>query len=206
LAGLSLVVHPDNPEPRKIAHAVQALERGDVIFYPTDTVYAIGCALDARKSVDRLYRLKGMNEKQPLAMICADLRDIARYAVVSDFAYRQMRRLVPGPYTFVLEASREVPKILLLDKRRTIGIRVPRSPICEALVRALGKPLLTTSAVPVGAEEACRDVEEAKEAWSNGVDVWIDGGPTPHQPSTVVSLIDDEIEILREGLGLDELL
>lgn len=200
MGALSLVVNPDHPEPRKIAHAVQVLEKGGVAIYPTDTVYALGCALDARRSVDRLYRLKQMERHKPLAIVCADLSDIARYAIVTDFAYRQMRRLLPGPYTVVLEATREVPRILL-DKRRTIGIRVPRNPICEALVRALGRPLLTTSAVAPGAEAACRDVEEAKEAFATGVDLFIDGGLAPGEPSTVVGLVGDEIEIIREGLG-----
>ncbi len=204
MGSLSLVINPDHPEPRKIGLAVGVLASGGVALYPTDTVYALGCALDARKSVDRLYRLKRMDEKQPLAMICADLSDISRYAVVSDFAYRQLRRLLPGPYTFVLPATREVPRILL-DKRRTIGIRVPASPICEALVRALGRPLLTTSAVPPDAERACLDVEEGKEAWPQGIDLFIDGGPTPGEPSTVLSLMNDEIEILRQGLGLEAL-
>jgi tRNA threonylcarbamoyl adenosine modification protein (Sua5/YciO/YrdC/YwlC family) len=121
--------------------------------------------------------------------------------VVSDFAYRLMRRILPGPYTIVLAATREVPK-LLLDKRRTIGIRVPQSPICEALVRALGKPLLTTSAIPPGGEGVpVMDVAEGKEAWTHGLDVTIDGGDVPNQPSTVISLIGDQIEVLREGLG-----
>ena len=200
---LTLVVNPDHPEPRKIAHAAQVLEDGGVALYPTDTVYALGCAFDARRSVERLYRLKQMDERRPLAMICADLSDIARYAVVSDFAYRQMRRILPGPYTVVLPATREVPR-LLLDKRRTIGIRVPASPICATLVRALGRPLLTTSAVPPGAERACIDTDEGKEAWPRGLDLVIDGGPTAGEPSTVVSLLDDQIEILREGLGAIE--
>lgn len=197
---LTLVINPDHPEPRKIAQAAELLARDAVAVYPTDTVYALGCALDARKSVDRLYRLKQMDRKQPLALVCADLSDIARYAIVTDFAYRQMRRILPGPYTVVLEATREVPKILL-DKRRTIGIRVPRHPICEALLRELGRPLLTTSAVAPGADAACMDIEEAKEAWPHGLDLAIDGGLTPGEPSTVVGLIGDEIEIIREGLG-----
>lgn len=199
---LSLHVNPDHPEPRKIGQAAAILADGGVALYPTDTVYALGCVLDARRSVERLYRLKRMNQKQPLAMICADLSDIARYAIVTDFAYRTMRRLLPGPYTFVLEATREVPRILL-DKRRTIGIRVPASPICEALVRALGKPLLTTSAVPPDGENACIDVDEGKEAWPHGLDLAIDGGPTPGEPSTVLSIMDDEIEVIRQGLGMD---
>lgn len=197
----TLVINPDHPEPRKIGQAAALLADGAVAFYPTDTVYALGCVMDAKRSVERLYRLKRMDEKQPLAMICADLRDIAKYAIVTDFAYRTMRRLLPGPYTFVLEATREVPKILT-GKRRTIGIRVPASPICEALVRALGKPLLTTSATPPEGDRTCIDVDEAKEAWPHGVDLMIDGGPVPGEPSTVLSIVDDEIEVIREGLGM----
>jgi tRNA threonylcarbamoyl adenosine modification protein (Sua5/YciO/YrdC/YwlC family) len=198
---LPLIVNPNHPEPRKIAHAEQILERGGVALYPTDTVYALGCVLDDKKAIERIRKLKQMDDKQPLALICPDLSNIARYAIVSDFAYRLMRRLLPGPYTVVLAATREVPK-LLLDKRRTIGIRVPASPICEALVRALGKPLITTSAVPPGGEGGpVMDVEEGKDAWPHGLDVTIDGGLLPNEPSTVISLINDELEVLREGLG-----
>jgi tRNA threonylcarbamoyl adenosine modification protein (Sua5/YciO/YrdC/YwlC family) len=195
-----LIVNPAHPEPRKIMHAAQILERGGVALYPTDTVYALGCVLDDKKAVERIRKLKDMDEKQPLAMICPDLSNIAKYAIVTDFAYRLMRRILPGPYTVVLAATREVPK-LLLDKRRTIGIRVPASPVCEALVRALGKPILTTSAVPPGAEGPVMDVADGKEAWPHGLDVTIDGGPVPNEASTVISLINDEIEVLREGLG-----
>ncbi len=201
---LSLVIHPDHPEPRKIAHAAKVLEDGGVAFYPTDTVYALGCALEDRRAVEKVRHLKRMNERQPLALLCADLQDVSKYASVSDFAYRQLRRLLPGPYTFVLPATREVPRILL-DKRRTVGIRVPQNLICQALVKALGRPLLTTSAIPPEATDACMDVEEGKAAWPNGLDLTIDGGMTPGKVSTVVSLVDDRIEVVRAGLGMDEL-
>jgi tRNA threonylcarbamoyl adenosine modification protein (Sua5/YciO/YrdC/YwlC family) len=201
---ITLVIHPEHPEPRKIGQAAKILDDDGVALYPTDTVYALGGALDSRKAVDRIYRLKQMDQRQPLALIVSELREASKYGVVTDFAYRQMRRLTPGPYTFVLEATREVPR-LLLDKRRTIGIRVPENEICAALVRALGRPLLTSSAVPPGSDTACRDLDEAKEAWPNGLDLAIDGGVTPGKQSTVVSLIGDEIEILRVGLGADEL-
>ena len=197
-----LIMNPQHPEPRKIMHAAQILERGGVALYPTDTVYALGCVLDDKKALERLRRLKQMDDRQPLALICPDLSNIAKYAIVSDFAYRLMRRILPGPYTIVLAATREVPR-LLLDKRRTIGIRVPESPICHALVLALGKPLLTTSAMPPNGESRpVMDVAEGKEAWPNGLDVTIDGGDLPNQPSTVISLINDEVEVLREGLGV----
>lgn len=203
MPGLTLSINPAHPEPRKIMHAVQILERGGVALYPTDTMYALGCALDARKAVERLYRMKRIDRRRPLAMICADLSDISRYGIVSDFAYRQMRRILPGPYTVVLEATREVPRILL-DKRRTIGIRVPSHPICEALVRELGKPLLTTSAVPPDAEQPVIDIDEGKAAWGQELELAIDGGATPGEPSTVISLVGDQIEVLREGLGAIE--
>jgi tRNA threonylcarbamoyl adenosine modification protein (Sua5/YciO/YrdC/YwlC family) len=201
---LSLVVSPEHPEPRKIQQAARALDDGGVALYPTDTVYALGCALDARRAVDRIYRLKQMDPRQPLAMLCRDVREAATYAVVSDFAYRQMRRLAPGPYTFVLPATREVPRVLL-DKRRSVGIRIPAHSICLALGEALGRPLLTSSAIPPGTGQAVADIDEGKAVWGNQLDLTIDGGTTPGKPSTVVSLVDDEIRILRAGLGADEL-
>jgi tRNA threonylcarbamoyl adenosine modification protein (Sua5/YciO/YrdC/YwlC family) len=200
---IPLIVNPNHPEPRKIQHAVQVIQRGGVALYPTDTVYALGCAIDDKKAVEKVRRLKGIDEKHPLAIICPDLSNIAQFAIVSDRAYRIMRKILPGPYTVVLEATREVPK-LLLDKRRQIGIRVPASPICEALVRALGSPLLTTSATPPGGERAVLDVEEGKDAWNGQLDVTIDGGDLPGEPSTIISLIGDEIEVIREGLGAIE--
>jgi tRNA threonylcarbamoyl adenosine modification protein (Sua5/YciO/YrdC/YwlC family) len=202
---ITVAIHPDHPEPRKVEQAVEVLERGGVALYPTDTVYALGCAIDDRRSAERIYRLKQMNARQPLALICGDLRQVARYGVVSDYAYRQLRRFLPGPYTFVLPATREVPRVLL-DKRRTVGIRVPRSLICKALVEGLGRPLLTSSAIPPGWDRACIDVEEGKQAWPNGLDVAIDGGPTPGKVSTVVVVTDDALEVVREGLGAEALL
>ncbi len=195
-----LVVNPRHPEPRKIAQAAKVLDDGGVIFYPTDSVYALGAAWGARKAVERLYQLKQLDARRQLSIVCADLSDVARYAIVSDFAYRQLRRLLPGPYTVLLEVTREVPK-LLLDKRRTIGLRVPENPICQALVRALGRPLLTTSAIPPGADLPCHDCDDAREAWKSGIDLLVDGGPTPGEPSTIVSLVGDMIEVIREGLG-----
>jgi tRNA threonylcarbamoyl adenosine modification protein (Sua5/YciO/YrdC/YwlC family) len=197
---LALVINERHPEPRKIQQAAEILQRGGVALYPTDTVYALGCALDDKKSVERIRQLKRMDEKHQLAMICADLSDIARYALVSNAAYRLMKRILPGPYTVILEATHEVPR-LLLDKRRTVGIRVPQSPICAALVSALGKPLLTSSAQAPDADGPCTDVAEGKAAFGRGIDVAIDGGDMPGELSTVISLVGDQVEIIREGLG-----
>jgi tRNA threonylcarbamoyl adenosine modification protein (Sua5/YciO/YrdC/YwlC family) len=197
-------VNPRHPEPRKIAQAVKVLEEGGVALYPTDTVYALGCAIEQRRTIERIYRLRQVDTRRPPALICADVRDASKYGVVTDFAYRQMRRLLPGPYTILLEATREVPKVLL-DKRRTVGIRVPESPVCAALIAGLGRPLLTSSAIPPGSEAPCLDVDDGLAAWPHGIDVLIDGGPTPGQVSTVVSLIGDEITVIRAGLGLEAL-
>lgn len=194
-------VSPKHPEPRKIAHVVDILEKDGVIFYPTDTVYALGCALDSKKGVEQIRRLKQMKPEQQLALLCAEIGDVAKYGLVTDFAYRTMRKILPGPYTVILSATREVPK-LLLDKRRQVGVRVPEHPICEALVRALGRPLLTTSAHAPDADAICLDVAEGKELFPRGIDAWVDGDLTPGQPSTVLAFDDDgAIEIVREGLG-----
>jgi tRNA threonylcarbamoyl adenosine modification protein (Sua5/YciO/YrdC/YwlC family) len=201
---ITVSIEPERPDPRKLRQVADVLLDHGVALYPTDTVYALGGVVDSRRAVERIHRLKQMDARQPLAIIVTELREAARYGMISDFGYRQMRRLTPGPYTFVLEATREVPRVLL-DKRRQIGIRIPDSRICAGLVQALGKPLLTSSAIPPGAEDACRDVDEGKEAWPSGIDVAVDGGATPGRISTVVSLIGDRIEVLRAGQGAEEL-
>ena len=195
-------INPDHPEPRKIQRAVEALEAGEVIGYPTDTLYALGCDLLARRAIDRLYQMKGMPRTQQLALICPDLSDIARYARVDNTTYRTLKRLLPGPYTCIVEASREVPR-MLQSKRKTIGIRVPQSPIIIEVVRALGRPVLSTSAVPQGGEPL-RDAYDVDAHWPD-LPVLIDGGLGGLQPTTVIDLI--ERVVVREGAGpVDDLL
>ena len=189
----------EHPSARKIEKAVAVLRAGGVIVYPTDTVYGIGCDLHQRKAVDRVYRIKRLDRGHPLSFVCPDVSGVARYAHVTDFAYRWLRRLLPGPYTVVLDATREVPRILL-EKRRTVGIRVPDHPVCQALVRALGGPVITTSAAaPDGT--LLPDADEVSEHFGTQVDLILDGGHMEMVPSTVVSLAGDRIEILREGKG-----
>lgn len=205
MAARTLEIHPTHPEPRKIRQVVDAIRSGQVVLYPTDTVYALGCAIDDKKAQATIRRLKGMSGDQPFALLCSDLKDIARFAQVSDQAYRLMRRLVPGPYTFVLPATREVPR-LLLDKRRTVGIRVPSSPIALAICEELQSPLLTSSAIFPGDGSACIHPQDAKDAWKNDLALIIDGGPVPGQVSTVLKLDDEGVEILRHGQGpIDDL-
>jgi tRNA threonylcarbamoyl adenosine modification protein (Sua5/YciO/YrdC/YwlC family) len=199
---LRLIVNPEHPEPRKIAHAIEPLGRGGVIAYPTDTVYALGCDYADRRAVEKLYSLKGMTAKQPLAFLLPDLGEIARFGLVSNAAYRLMRRLVPGPYTFILEATREVPRPLLLERnrRRSVGVRVPDCAITQALLRAWGRPILSSSALDAE-HVGIGDADEVKARYGAGLDVLVDGGPTGIEVSTVLSLIGDEIEVIREGKG-----
>src|SRR3954470_10527207 len=146
-----VAINPDHPEPRKVARAVEALRAGEVIAYPTDTVYGLGCDIGNKRAVDRLYAIKGMDRSQPLAFICPDLSEIAKYAVVDNQVYRVLRRFLPGPYCFILEATREVPR-LLQTKRKTIGIRVPNHEVIRSVVRELGRPVISTTAARAGNE------------------------------------------------------
>jgi tRNA threonylcarbamoyl adenosine modification protein (Sua5/YciO/YrdC/YwlC family) len=196
---MNLAINSQNPQMRLIRKAVDILQDGGVIIYPTDTVYGLGCALFNKKGIDRIYEIKRRNRKQPLSFVCADLKDISRYARVSDFAYKTMKRLLPGPYTFILEASRLVPKIIL-PKRLTTGIRVPDNQICLSLVRELGQPIISTS-VTTEDGEILSDPADIKEKFGKRVDLIIDGGILASQPSSVISLVDDIIEIIRVGNG-----
>jgi len=193
-----LPINPAHPEPRKIARAVEILQGGGVIAYPTGTVYGIGCNLMDRKAIERVYTIKGAAQKKPFSFLCYDLSDIARYARVDDAAYRIMRRLVPGPYTFVLQATKEVPR-LVLTKRNTVGIRVPDHPVARLLLQQLGQPIISTSASKDGRIEA--DPVEIDRAFP-GLDLVLDAGPGGHVPSTVLAILDNgQIEVLREGSG-----
>jgi len=194
-----LAINSQNPQMRLIRKAVDILRDGGVIIYPTDSVYGLGCALFNKKGIDRIYEIKRRNRKQPLSFVCADLKDISRYARVSDFAYKTMKRLLPGPYTFVLEASRLVPKVIL-PKRLATGIRVPDNEICLSLVRELGQPIISTS-VTTEDGEILSDPSEIKEKFGKRVDLIIDGGILASEPSSVISLVDDIIEIIRVGHG-----
>ena len=193
-----LSVNPDHPEPRKIRRAVEALEAGEVIGYPTDTVYGLGCDLFNKKATERLYQIKAMAQSQKLAFICPDLGDIARYAIVEDQAYRLLRRLLPGPYCFILTATREVPR-LVQSSRKTVGIRIPRHEVILAIVRELGRPVISTSAAPHG-EDPYVDPHEI-DARFRGLALVLDAGAGGGVPTTVVDLTSGHPEIVREGAG-----
>lgn len=195
---MRIEVNPEHPEPRKIQKAVDALKQGEVIVYPTDTVYGICCGLGHKRAVDRIFHLTGKDESQLLTFVCADLSDISHYAVVENAAYRLLKRALPGPYTFILPATREVPR-MLLSKRKTVGIRVPNHPVAQALTRGLGTPLLSTSASYRG-EEILNDPAEIVARFK-GIELVLDAGFCGVVPSTVVDLTDGEPVVIREGAG-----
>jgi tRNA threonylcarbamoyl adenosine modification protein (Sua5/YciO/YrdC/YwlC family) len=194
-----LSINSDNPQLRLIKKAVEVLKEGGIIVYPTDTVYGMGCDLFNKQGIEKIYEIKRRNKKEPLSFICADLKDISNYALVSNYAYKTMRRLLPGAYTFVMEASRLVPKILL-TKRRTVGIRVPDNKICLSLVTELGHPLINTSA-KLEADEILSDPFEIERKFKHSVALVIDGGTLASDQSSVISLIDDVPQVLRTGKG-----
>ncbi|MDX1763140.1 MAG: L-threonylcarbamoyladenylate synthase [bacterium] len=194
-----LRVHPENPQGRHIERTAEVMRNGGVIVYPTDTVYGLGCDIMNTQAVNRIIRIKGRDPKKPLSFVCADLTHISRYAMVSNFAYRILKRFLPGPYTFVLPASREVPK-LLRSRSKTVGIRIPDHPVPLALVTAMGNPILSTSANRSN-EEVITDPDELRVGLGKEVDIILDSGILPVLPSSVISLIDDEAVILREGAG-----
>jgi tRNA threonylcarbamoyl adenosine modification protein (Sua5/YciO/YrdC/YwlC family) len=194
-----LKINPQNPQMRLIHQVVKCLDQGGVIVYPTDTIYGIGCDIFNKKAVKKVYQLKKRDVRKPFSFICADLSDVTRYAQVSNFAFKIMRRRLPGPYTFVLEATRIVPDILM-TKQRTVGIRIPENTIAKTIVESLGRPLVTTSA-NISGEDALGDPSEIEEVMGKQLDMVIDGGIIFSEPSTVINLIDDEVEILRQGCG-----
>lgn len=195
-----LEVDPQHPQPRIVERAAQVLEEGGLIAYPTDTYYGIGCDLLSRKAIDRLYGVKGRDRKKPLAFLCPDLSDVSKYAIVTKFAYRTMKQLTPGPFTFVLTATKLVPD-MMQTKQRQVGIRVPQAPLMLAIASRLGRPIVTTSATN-GDDDVLIDAKDIKESLGSRLDLILDGGVQPNEPSTVVSLVDDQIEVLRQGKGI----
>jgi len=192
-------IDPDHPQPRHVARAVAILEAGGLVSYPTDTYYAIGCDLFQKKAIERLARLKRRDEKKPFSFLCKDLSEVAKYAIVSNEHYRLMRRLLPGPYTFVLEATRLVPRTAL-TRQRQVGVRVPDCKVALALVEGLGRPLATTSAA-LPDEEVLIDPKDIQEQLGHGLDLILDGGMTLNDPSTVLDLTGPVAKVLRAGKG-----
>lgn len=195
-----LEINPRHPEPRKIGKVVEILAKGGIIAYPTDTYYGIGCDLFNKQSIEKIYQMKRRSTQQPFSFICGDLKNISEYAQVTNYAYKTMKRLLPGPYTFILEGSRLVPKIML-TKRHTVGIRVPDHEICLAMVNSLGHPVISTSATDPENGRVLDGPQEIREVLGHALDLIILGDPVSGHPSSVISLIGDSPEVLREGVG-----
>ena len=186
-------INPQNPQQRLINRVSEVLDKGGLIAYPTDTFYGIGCDLFNKKGIQLIYKLKNRPLKKPFSIICDSLKEISRYGQVSNYAYKTMKRLLPGPYTFILEGTKLVPKIML-TKRKTVGIRVPDNRICLSIVRTLGRPIISTSA-------GLDNPHLIQDNFSSHIDIVIDGGVLYPSPSSVISLIDDVPEIIRKGKG-----
>lgn len=193
-------IHPDNPQPRLIKQAVMFIRDGGVMAYPTDSAYALGCHIGDKAAMERLVRLRELDDKHNFTLLCRDLSDIATYAKVDNATYRLLKTHTPGAYTFILTATSEVPK-RLQPKRKTIGIRVPDHAICQALLAELGEPLLTTTLQLPGESEPLNDPEQIREVLGSRLDLIIDGGFGTLEPTTVVDLSGDSPVVLRQGRG-----
>ena len=196
---MRLKCHTTDPSLRAIRMAVEVLERGGVIIYPTDTIYGLGCDLFNKHAIERIYLIKKKSKFHPFSFVCADLKDLSRYARVSTPTYKIMRRHLPGPYTFILDATREVPR-MMLTKRRTVGIRIPDNVVSRLLVEELGRPIISTS-VPVDRVELPNHPDFIEEALGNQVDLILDGGVMVQSVSTVIDMTGESPEVIREGSG-----
>ena len=198
-------VHPDNPQPRLLRQATALLERGGIVAVPTDSSYALACHLDDKAAADRLREIRGVDEKHHLTLLCRDLSELANYARVDNRQYRLLKSATPGPYTFILEATREVPRRLSHPQRKTIGLRVPDHRVLQQLLTLHGAPLLATTLIPPQAGEPLNDAQEIRSRYEKLLAGVIDAGACPSQPTTVIDLTPmgtgDEAVVVRVGRG-----
>lgn len=196
-----ITIHPENPQDRLIRQVVDILQEQGVIIYPTDSGYALGCMLDNKSGMERICRIRSVDKNHNFTLVCSDIANISQYANVDNQQFRLLKKYTPGPYTFILRASKEVPRRVMNDKRKTIGIRVPNNRICESLVTALGEPIMSTSLILPEHEEFLHDPYEIQEILSHAVDAVVDGGYLPEKPTTVVDLMAEGYEVTRVGEG-----
>jgi tRNA threonylcarbamoyl adenosine modification protein (Sua5/YciO/YrdC/YwlC family) len=192
-------VHPANPQSRYIKAAADVLRNGGLLIYPTDSVYGLGCDLFNKSAVEKIYQIKGNDKRKLLSFICPDLKGISEYAFVSNAAYKIMRRLLPGPFTFILGATRQVPRIVL-EKRKTVGIRVPDNVVCQTLLAEFGKPIISTSA-RLPDQDFLSDPDEIAATFNHLADFFLDTGPGGLEPSTIIDFTRDDPVIVRQGKG-----
>jgi tRNA threonylcarbamoyl adenosine modification protein (Sua5/YciO/YrdC/YwlC family) len=194
-------IHPDNPQARLIRQAVDIIRAGGVVVYPTDSAYALGCHIGDKQALDRIRRIRKLDDRHNFTLVCRDLSEIATYAKVDNKVYRMLRACTPGPYTFILKATSEVPRRLLHPKRKTVGLRVPANPITEALLADLAEPLMSVTLIMPGDEYPLIDPYDIRQVLEHDVDLVIDGGYCGMEASTVVDLADDIPLVLRAGKG-----
>ena len=194
-------IHAETPQPRQVASAVQVIRSGGVVAYPTDSSYALGCHIGDKRAIDQIRRIRRMDRKHNFTLVCSDLSEISIYARVENWAYRLIRSLTPGPYTFILPATRELPKRLQHPKRRTIGIRVPDHVLVRAMLESLGEPIMSSTLALPGDDVPLTDPNEIEERVGHQIDAIIAAGAVGIEPTSVLDLTGGSVEILREGLG-----
>jgi tRNA threonylcarbamoyl adenosine modification protein (Sua5/YciO/YrdC/YwlC family) len=194
-------IHPDNPHPRLIKQAAQIIDQGGVVALPTDSSYALACHLDDKNAVERLRRIRGLDERQHLSLMVRDLSELAGFAMVDNRQYRLIKAVTPGPYVFVLQATKEVPRRLSHPSRKTIGLRVPDHAITLALLAALGQPMIASTLMLPGDDQPLNDPDEIRDRLEKQIELVIDGGACPREPSTVIDLSGDEPQLVRVGRG-----
>ncbi len=194
-------IHPVNPQGRLIHQAVEIIKQSGVIAYPTDSSYALGCAIGSKKAMDRVIKIRKVSSKHNFSLVCKDLSELSLYASVDDDMYRLLKRFTPGPYTFILAATREVPRRLQNPKRRSIGLRVPDFPIVKMLLDTLKEPIMSSTLILPGEVLPLNDAEEIRNILEHDIDLVIDGGPCENKPTSVVNLVSGIPEVLRAGKG-----
>lgn len=199
--GQCFAIHPDNPQARLIREAVQIIQQGGIIVYPTDSGYALGCQLENKNAIERIRQLRQLDKHHNMTLVCRDLSELSTYAKVSNMVFRLLKSFTPGAYTFILNATGEVPRRMLHPKRRTLGLRIPDNLICLSLLESLEAPLISTTLILPEASSPLSEPAAIYDILGNHVDLIIDGGSCGHQPTTVVDLTGDYPVVLREGKG-----
>lgn len=194
-------VHPDNPQARLLKQAAQIIDKGGVVAIPTDSSYALVCHLDDKAAADQLRRIRQIDDKHHLTLLCRDLAELANYAKVDNHQYRMLKRATPGPYTFILEATKEVPRRLSHPSRRTVGLRVPEHSVTQALLAILGQPLIGTTLIAPGENEPLNDPQDIRERFEHQIQAILDAGACPMEPTTVIDLSGAEPNVMRLGRG-----
>jgi tRNA threonylcarbamoyl adenosine modification protein (Sua5/YciO/YrdC/YwlC family) len=194
-------IHPENPQIRLINQAVDILQQGGVIVYPTDSAYAIACHLDDKQALDKIKRIRRLDEKHDFTLACKDLNQVSQFTKIGNDAFRLLKNLTPGPFTFIFDATKEVPRRLQHAKKRTIGIRVPDNKIAQMLIEQLGEPLLTATMIMPGEQEGMSDPYEIRERLEQELDLVIDAGVIESQPTTIIACDNNRMEIVRQGIG-----